>query len=310
MTKILLGANHYAVASGRYMADAFRRIGADVRTFGPPMGARIWGIDVKAEHVWEPDASPGIPSRFDCNIKEALAAFPGWTPDLILIMDSAFDLIGHKEDFPCPKVLFGVDNHVRNYYRHGDNWFDHKFLAHHDGPALPVCDCPDMTWLPCGYDPIWFTPSPIPMAERKYDIALIGYPYPTRQALVAGMQNAGLATFATLGALYEDYRDIYHNTRISLCSSAAGDLAQRVFETAAMGCALLTDRLADLPRLGAREYEHYAPYDTVTEAVMEAKRLLEDPPELERMAKEGQAWATPHTWDARAKTILDWLAAR
>lgn len=305
MTNILLAANHYAVASGRYMANAFRRAGHDVKTFGPAMGNRIWGIEIPEKYVWKPDGEPGIASRFDHNVKDALAAFPGWKPDLILVMDSALDVIGRKEDFPCPKVLFGVDNHVRNYWRHGDNWFTHKFLAHHDGPALPVCDCSDMTWLPCGYDPIAFRPSPIPMAERKYDIALVGYPYPQRQALVEAMRNAGLAVFATLGALYDDYEAIYHDTRISLCSSAAGDLAQRVFETAAMGCAILTDRLADLPRLDAREYEHYAPYSSVLDAVSAASLLLGSPHELERMAAAGQEWARPHSWDARAKTILE-----
>lgn len=306
MTKILIGAIHWAVASGRYMADAFRRMGCDVRTAGPAMGIEIWGMQINPKYIWTPDytTAPGIVA--DYGIKPMLAGLGGWTPDLIINMDSAFSLMGDRGYFPCPKVLYGVDNHVRSYDRPGE-WYDHYFLAHSQGPALIVCEgCSKFTWLPCGYDPVTFTPSPILMTERIYDVALVGYPYPDRMKIVDTMRAAGLMVYAGLGPLYEDYRDIYHQARISLCLSANQDLAQRIFETAAMGCMVLSDPVPDLPKLGAVEYQHYVPYHSVSEAVELAKDYLSEPQsDLFAVANAGQSWAKSHTWDARARTILE-----
>lgn len=305
--RILLACCHYPVASGRYMRDAFRREGCDVKTFGPAMGDMIWGMRVHPDEVWIPDAAPMPNVVLDCDVASCLARFGDWHPDLIVVMDSAFDVVGKREDFPCPKVLYGVDNHVRTYWHSDANWYDHKFLAHKHGPMLPVCDCNDMTWLPCAYDPVIFTPSPIPMAERRYDVALVGFPYPDRVSLVEAMKQAGIETFAMMGALYEDYRNIYHNARISLCKSAAGDVAQRIFETAAMGCAILSDECADFNNLGWQAGKDYLSYVTIDGAVEAAKLLLTQPALLWSIAKAGQTKAVPETWDARARTILQWL---
>jgi len=303
MTNILIAAIHYPCASGRYMTDAFRRLGCDVRTAGPTQGNHIWGVEVDPRYTWLPNYTAGDVFG-DYGIANILNRFDDWQPDLIVCMDSSFTILGKRDEFSCPKVLYGVDNHLKTYNRR-DEWYDHKFLAHHDGPALPVCDCGDMTWLPCAYDPAHFTPSPIPIHERKYDVMLVGWPTPERQEIVEAMKDAGIAVYATIGAIYDQYRALYHDAKISLCRSAEKDVAQRVFETAAMGCALLANRVPDLPRLGAREYEHYAPFTETKEAVSEAKRLLSDEAELARLAAAGQAWATPHTWDARAKMILE-----
>ena len=71
---VLILANHFAVASGRYVYDALKRMGYDARSVGPEMGAQIWGIEVDPQYIWPPDPPPD-----------------GWQPDLILVMDSAID---------------------------------------------------------------------------------------------------------------------------------------------------------------------------------------------------------------------------
>jgi len=261
----------------------------------------IWGIVTDTRYIWRPDVSFGS-QVVDYDIQAVLGEFGGWHPDLILTCDSAFSLTGKM---PCIHALYGVDNHVRNY--EGRDWtFDRLFLAHHDGYARPVrrgCE----QWLPCAYDPIAFTPSPTPIVERPYDVGMIGYPYPYRIEVIKQLRAAGFTVQAGLGALYDEYKTNYHNAKVSLCVSAAEDVAQRVFETAAMGCLILTDRLPDLERLGAIEGHHYLAFDTPEEAVDKTRWALEHPKELKRIASEGQAWAAPHTWDARANTILDWL---
>lgn len=303
ITKVLIAAIHFPVASGRYMTAAFRRIGCDVRTCGPIQGNEIWGTKVDPKYIWEPNYTAGNVSG-DYGITGTLKALDNWMPDLIVCMDSGFTIVGDKADFPCPKVLYGVDNHLTQYDRNGE-WYDKLFLAHHDGPARPVNEAAGEIWLPCGYDPHWFTPSPIPIADRKIDIALVGWPTPERVEIVDAMREAKLSVVATLGEVYDSYRDIYHNAKISLCRSAMGDVAQRIFETAAMGCCLLANDVSDFERLGFKWGIHYHSFLYAPDAVSNAKWLLANNDVMEEFAKAGQRWAIPHTWDARAKTILE-----
>jgi hypothetical protein len=230
----------------------------------------------------------------------------GWTPELIVCADSAY-AYSVSDELNIPYIVWGVDNHVRDYQL-GVEW-DHVFLAHHDGPALPVDDSRgDMTWLPCAYDSEYFTPSPIPMADREYDVCMVGVGYGRRVEIVNAMQAAGLKVFAGTGLLYEDYRDAYHNSRISLCVSAAGDVAQRVFETAAMGCVLLSDPLTDSKRLATPTFPFkHGGYPTEAEMfVNAAKFYLSCGNEwLTSVAEVTKEWAQPHTWDARAQVVLD-----
>lgn len=294
--RILIAAIHYPVASGRYIARAFGRLGHDVRTVGPCTGNQIWVMTVDERHVWKPDFEGGglMPSLSASNQAFVLN---GWKPDLVITADSAYTLQWMTD---CPHVVWGVDNHVRDYSMRE---FDHYFLAHHDGPALPVDENrSDTTWLPCAYDREYFTPSPIPMAEREYDVCMVGVAYPHRIEIIEAMRAAGLRVLAVTGALYEDYARAYQNSRISLCVSAASDLAQRVFETAAMGCVILSDPLADAERLKVP----MATFHNTMDAVATAQEILRLPADtLDRLAQQSINYATPHTWDARAQVVLD-----
>lgn len=310
MPNILIAAVHWPVASGRYMADAFRRIGCNVRTVGPAMGNSIWGMEIDPKHNWNGDYSHG--SRIeDYPVAPILKDFAasGFVPDLIVTMDTMFDLKGKPQEFPCPKVVYGMDNHVSDYRRYPDQWFDHYFLAHHDGPMLPVSNDPARrhTWLPCAYDPVYFRPSLFPMVRRRYDVTIIGYPYDMRQAIIKAMTKAGLKTYSGLGPVYDEYARIYHDSKIALCNSALGDLGQRVFEGAAMGCCILTDECPDLERLHFHNGIQGRIYHNVKEAVNIAQQLLipDALGVLEGMAHAGQLWAQPHTWDNRCRTILE-----
>src|SRR6185295_11323625 len=89
--------------------------------------------------------------------------------------------------------------------------------------------------------------------------------------------------FAATGLVYDEYRDAYQNARIALCSSVAGDLAQRVFEGAGMGCLVFTDLLADLTddvtnaQLGL---SGFVSYNNDHELLSFAHSFLRDPAEI------------------------------
>lgn len=303
--KVLITAIHWPVASGRYVASALRRMGHDVKTCGPEAYNNIWGMQVSNKYTWTPDIGLGV-QVLDARIEYVMSRLGGWQPDIVINMDSAFDVVGDRDVYPCPKVLFGVDNHVRSYDRNALNWYDHYFLSHYDGPALEIDGArDDMTWLPCAYDDLAFPPSAIPMAERAYDVALIGFPYTRRNMIVEAMQKAGLKVRYELGPLYDEFAVAYHDARISLCVSAYSDMAQRIFETSALGCTLLTDSLQDLRRIGAVNGKHYVEYSDTEDAVNKALELLKYPARMQDIAAAGQAFFSPHTWNARAQTILD-----
>lgn len=284
---ILLTCKHYAVASGRYMHDALLRAGHEVRTLGPAMGVDIWGIQVDEKWAWVPNA----PAQ-------------DWEPDLVIHMDATWIWQPPEKRFgDCPHVVYGVDNHVQKY----DHVFepDHLFLAHGGGYRIGE---PNVTHLPCAYDPVWFTPGK-PWHERQYDLALIGWMNSDRNTAIYAIQNQFGAPFAYgLGPIYDGFADVYQNAKISVVVSVAGDVAQRVFETAAMGCLVVMDEAHDGEVLGLKDGENCliyprGDYDAMTKAIGWA---LANPEDAAKIAQAGQQWAAPHTWDARAAFITDW----
>jgi hypothetical protein len=284
--KILVACICYPVASGRYLYDAFKRLGHDVRVIGDSTGNQIWGMSVDPKYTWASDG--GLTAHWD-----------DWRPDVIVIAESAWAY--HSPYYhDVPHVIYAADNHVRIYRQYGV----YRYFVCHNAPSLMDMSAPDVEWMPGAYDPVWFTPSPIPWAERPYDVCMIGVLYPQRVELLNALAAAGLKVFAGTGLLFDQYRDAYHNSRISLCASANHDLAFRIFETAAMGCAVLSDPLPDLEALDAKNVWTYGDVDSAVEI---AKGILKHAPkDTYDAVGQSLAWAAPHTWDARAQRIVDW----
>lgn len=310
---ILIVANHYAVCSARYATDAFTRLGHTVRHVGPAMGRNIWGLTLPEQYVWEPDDIVATERDFDA--------------DLYVVMDSDPRLLDSLKpeppEYTKPVVIWGVDNHVRSYRR---DWFDHYFLAHRHTSVMewekqiassgPTSEYADVVWsynsdgmthVPCCYDPTLHTPSPIPYAEREYDVACLGVMYPVRANAVKVLQAAGLKVIWGSGLVFESYRDAYHNARISLCLSARVDVAQRVFETAAMGNVVMSDNCRDYQILKPNGFYVLEPGEEYVDAV---RSVLSDPDAAQEQIKESVAWVKPHTWDARAQQIVEWYEGR
>jgi hypothetical protein len=271
--KILITAIHYPVASGRYMADAFRRLGHEVQTYGASTGANIWGIKVDERHEWKANHDPVF------------------RPDVLINADSGRQPEG---EFDMPVVLWGVDNHVRDY---AGRDYDAMFLAHSWGARMNE---PNAHWLPCAYDPTHFFDAGL---ERRNDVAIIGVPYEARQEIVLHMQAAGLNVYHGLGAVYDEYNAIYNTAKIALVKSACGDLAQRFFENMAQGCCVLTDFTPDAIKLGFKPYEDFWLYNGPDEATAAAKWLI-DSGEWQRIARNGYNKVQGHTWDNRAAQLL------
>ena len=284
--KILVACIHYSVSSGRYITRALKRLGHEVRTVGPAPGRMIWGFEVEAKWEWKPDYhNDGQSPTLDDEHK--------WRPDLVITADSAYRLIYPK----VKSVLWGMDNHVRDYWPN-DPKFDEMFLAHSWGYRINESNA---HWLPPCYDPQAHIDLGFPV--RDIDICIIGYPYQERIEIINAMKEAGLNTFVSIGALWDEYNMIYNRAKIALVKSSHGDLTQRFFENMAQGCCVLADRVQDVDKLSFIPGEHYIAYQSITGAVEIAKALLESG-EWAQVAKRGQVFAASHTWDARAQEML------
>lgn len=282
--KILITCSHYPVCSGRFVYDAAKRAGHDVRSSGPNMGASIWDFTAPDEYIWLAD----LPEK-------------GWNPDLVIHMDG--NLPQPKRIKGAAHVCYGVDNHVRTYQ--GD--YDHLFLAHNNGYRIGE---DNVTWLPCAYDPTLHTPGK-PYAQRAIDAGLIGFPYGTRHSLLYALFHNVDGFTAKYGyALGKHYAAIYQGAKLSLVRSAKQDVAMRVFETAAMGCVVVMDECPDAELLGLEHGVNCLMYTDEAGAVEQVKAALKHPKVAARIAKRGQAWVKEHTWDARLQTVIDWLEGR
>jgi hypothetical protein len=282
--KILITCNHFAVASGRYAYNALKRLGHDVKSQGMCYEDKIWHIKVDPKYIWVPDAPEA-----------------DWQPDLVIHMDGNAAPVRVGDAL---HVVYGVDNHVRDYWPDFD--WDHLFLVHNFGFRMGEDDA---TWLPCGYDPVWFAPGP-PLVERRWDAAMVGYDYPQRAQLRYALLSAvpGLSMQYGL-ALYEDYAAAYQHAKISLVRSFGGDVAIRVWETAAMGALLIMDETHDAEALGLEHGVNCLVYRDDAECAQRVKWALTNLDEAQAIASAGQAWAVPDTWDARVQVIVDWAEA-
>lgn len=295
--RILVAAIHYPIASGRYIARALRRMGHDVKTIGPCTGRDVWGLELPEGSEWKPDYEYTV---FGNGFPEIEA----WSPELIITADSAFTI---GIETPCPHVLYGVDNHVRDYSYQNDYGlspkFSHLFLAHSNGYRIGE---ENVTWLSCAYDPDMHYVE-IPWDKRPFHAAMVGVVYEERAQIINKMADAWLRVLAGTGAILDAYRHNYNQALISVCKSIKGDLAQRVFETAAMGCLILSDRVPDMDKLGMVDGVHYVGYDTPDEATQKALEIVNDwePERVKEMIDASLDWVRPHTWDARCQTILE-----
>jgi hypothetical protein len=276
---ILILANHWPIASGRYVRDALRRLGHTVYTDGPAMGTRVWGLTLPPWTEWTPEPLPK----------------PTWA-DLSIVMDSDPAILDQSrvlKDVSSRTVVWGVDDHVRDYRR---PWFDHYYLAHLHPSIMPWL--PDMTHVPCGYDPVLFTPSPIPFEERRYDVAILGVMYPDRLRAVDELRGSGLKVIAGCGLVGESYVQAHHDSRVALCLPATNDVAMRVMECAAMGNMVMTPWLPDFQKLRPRGLYLVRAGVPLADQVRDAMNHAEHIP-------EAQAWAANYTWDKLALQVLE-----
>lgn len=286
--KLLIACEHHPVTPARFMADAFEAMpNIDIRHIGTNRGGDTgYGVQ-RPEHAWK--------SHGDINHH-----WPNWTPDLVLYLDTMHEHYHHSFYRTVPHVWYHIEGRMDNVMP----GMKHFFHAASYGPNWDKIPG-KMTWLPPAYDPVIHTPSPIPWEEREYDVCLVGRLSGARPGYTKRLSEAGLSVYYEYGPIYEEYAALYHNARVSLVEHIDDIIPMRTFETAAMGNLLLSEWFADYDKLDIQGVVTIP--DDIEQVGIKMRDLLDRPNECKALVRQSMEWVKPHTYAARAQTILDWF---
>lgn len=288
--RLLIACLHHRLSTGRYLYNALGRLGHDVRH----VGGYLRDADRHGPHAWQ--------AQGDWN-----HTWADWRPDVVVYADTVWPDYRHRNYGDIPHAHVCTCNNVVNM--RGGPWERH-FLASKYNQAWPI-QRDNEEWMPCGYSPRWHIPSPIPYAERAFDVALVGRLDVDRNRYLDKLEAAGLKVFRGQGLYYEEYVAAYHDARISLCTNDQHSGMMRYFESAAMGNLILGDTCADMRELGL-EFGMASvpglPGPAAEELLVSmARHYATRPEEAQVIIDQAALWAGDHRWDDRATQIVNWV---
>jgi len=294
--RVVISYIHYPMALARYIDFALRRReDVELYTVGPYTGAWIpWagGMQLPMKYA----QPPNLPLPMNGNLPVVPITWVEqqlrWQPDLWLHVDAGWYLRGRpNHGF---NVFVATDPHVLDYSQQrqlADVFFCMQT------PYMQAGD----KYLPYAYDPILHAPEEQP---RNYDAVLLGLHYEERNRLVSALREQGLNVHYDLGPIFDEARAIYNQAPLALAWSSQQDLCARVFEGAAMGRVVVTNRVPDLSKFFNEDTDLIA-FSSVGEAVEKVMYYHERPDELTEMAERGRAAVELHTWDDRICQVIE-----
>ena len=153
--------------------------------------------------------------------------------------------------------------------------------------------------------------------DRPLDVGWVGRttgaPYATRQRVLPQLAQEFRMNEWTKHYLEPEIAEVYLHAKIVVNISRDDypqDANPRVFEAMAAGTLLLTSLPTNLTELGFVEGEHFIGYHNEAEIIPTVRRFLADESGRERIAAAGRELVLArHTYDARVKSLLDFLAS-
>jgi len=302
--RVVLSGIYYPLAMLRYFEAAFlRRDDIELITLGPYTGTWIpWaaGMDGMPKYAVSPTCP--LPRDFirhgGSMSVDVLSAFSILEDiDLWIQADAGW----HFDSRPPAKVVahLQTDPHVLGgHYKLPRSYSDIVF-------NMQKCYSePKDKIIPYAIDPVWH--SPIDGVEKEHDGCLIGLHYDNRNRLVQRLREKGLSIYYDIGPIYDEYRELYAKSRLSINWSSKDDLIARVFESMGFGVPLITNRVTDLPTLFVED-EHYLGFDTVKEAEDKVEWALANYDDAMEIADNAlRKVLAGHTYDMRVSDILRW----
>lgn len=295
--KIAISGIHYPLSMMSYFIRAFkRRSDVELLLVGPFSGDYIpWagGMHIPQKYVITPD----IPLPFNGQpIKYPIQLLPPlpWIPDLWIQFDAGFHFIGRPNAHTV--VAVGTDPHVLSASYDELRPYVDKFFN-----MQKYYMKPEDIYLPYAYDPLLHKNlSLTPM----YDACLIGLHYQTRDELVRELRGRGHSVFYDIGKVYDEFVEIYNQSRVALNVSSLEDLNARTFEAMGMKIPLVTNHVPDLD-LFFVEGRDYFSFKSVPDACEKVKLLVDNPSFAREMGESAyHIVSQSHTYDHRVSQIL------
>lgn len=297
--RIVVTGLFFPVTMMQYFLNALKRLdNIELVTVGPFTENWIpWngGMKLSRKYVNCPTIPlpyPPQPQTFSRVIESLLPE--KWIPDLWLQFDAGFHLLGKPKN--GINALICTDPHVISWiYKEARPFMDKIFSMQ------KVYAEPTDIYLPYAVDTYLYYPEGL---EKKYDACLIGLPYDQRTKLVNALRAEGFTVYYEIGKVFDEFRDVYNQSRVALNWSSKDDLNARTFEAFGMKIPLVTNRVTDMS-LHFQEDVHYKGFSDISEAVQKVKFCLANPEIAKVMAENAyQEVIAKHTYDIRVQQIL------
>lgn len=286
------------VIGGDYLAQALRRLGAEVLCAGHQSGA---DLPISHPHAWKSLA--------------ARLQGAGFSPDVLLYVDNGnLPLLVNPADVPCPSIFFSIDTYCNPWQVPFGKAFDLTYVAQKDFLPLFLADGQNARWLPlfCRTGPGWEPAPAVPFLQRDIPVAFvgtIGHPNNPQRGPFLRVFRSRQPLLIRPG----DFRPVFSRSRIVLNQTAFSEVNFRCFEAMAFGAALLMEKcdngFEELFSPGRDILPAFERNDAARAAAI-ASDYLAMPDALAEIASSGRELAlSRHSDTARAATVLADAAA-
>jgi hypothetical protein len=234
----------------------------------------------------------------------------GWTPDLVVVIQSGAGIITGITELGCPTVYLSIDTwHDPREFVHAHQ-YDFVFLAQKGMVKyMRKAGCCRAFWLPLGCDPRFHFAAE---GEEKFDIGFVGSThFMVNRQRVARLKvleehfNLGF----TFGLGCADMAQAYAQTRLIFNASIAKDVNMRVFEALATGKPLVTNHEAEANGLFDlfEDEKHLITY-TDENLIAQVQRCLDNPEWAAAIGAAGRREVLEkHTYAHRVREMLHQL---
>lgn len=301
--KILFSQIFYPVSIGRYILEALQdQPNIELKTVGPAWGNQIpWASNLYLPEKYTINPDISLPKNINNVPMSYIESRLGdWKPDVVLQVDAGFHLVGKSvHGF---NVQVQTDPHcLKAFYRQVRPQYDLVWCM-----QTPYMDAGE-EYLPYAYSDKWFYPENSP---KQYDACLIGLHYSQRDQLVHALRSNGVNVYYDIGPVYDEYRQLYNQSKVAISWSSLADTPMRVYEAMGMGIPLVANKTPDLVQQ-FEDGQDFLGFGTVDQAVAAVMKCLNTSTEATAIAFNGYVKAKEnYTWQIRAKQMIESIQRR